>query len=168
MNFEADYRMLVDGKLVDGAGRIDVYNPATGEAFASAPAPVSFVPDIASIQGVVDDLTRLARGAPAHDLPRARNLQNGVRRQGDGDLVVYARQFQASTYPGQGDVVIGPLDFDAAALARNGPLVTLAGDFDQVRTQIDAADLGRQGSESHEGERGERREQHGEVRYGLA
>lgn len=37
MNFEGDYRMLVDGKLVDGAGRIDVYNPATGEAFASAP-----------------------------------------------------------------------------------------------------------------------------------
>ena len=29
------------------------------KAFASAPAPVSFVPDIASIQGVVDDLTRL-------------------------------------------------------------------------------------------------------------
>jgi ABC-type nitrate/sulfonate/bicarbonate transport system substrate-binding protein len=28
-------------------------------AFTSAPAPISFVPDVASIQGVVDDLTRL-------------------------------------------------------------------------------------------------------------
>src|SRR3546814_3022290 len=37
MNFEADYRMLIDGTLVDSYGRIDVVNPATGEAFASAP-----------------------------------------------------------------------------------------------------------------------------------
>src|SRR3546814_4896918 len=37
MNFEADYRMLIDGTLVDSDGRIDVVNPATGEAFASAP-----------------------------------------------------------------------------------------------------------------------------------
>src|SRR3546814_12063852 len=36
MNFEADYRMLIDGTLVDSDGRIDVVNPATGEAFASA------------------------------------------------------------------------------------------------------------------------------------
>jgi ABC-type nitrate/sulfonate/bicarbonate transport system substrate-binding protein len=28
-------------------------------AFKSAPAPVSFVPDVESIQGVVDDLTKL-------------------------------------------------------------------------------------------------------------
>src|SRR3546814_15578085 len=29
--------MLIDGTLVDSDGRIDVVNPATGEAFASAP-----------------------------------------------------------------------------------------------------------------------------------
>lgn len=31
------YRMLIDGRLVEGAGRIAVINPATGTAFAEAP-----------------------------------------------------------------------------------------------------------------------------------
>ena len=29
------------------------------KAFKSAPAPISFIPDVESIQGVVDDLTKL-------------------------------------------------------------------------------------------------------------
>jgi len=37
MNFETDYRMLIDGALVDSDARLDVVNPATGETFASAP-----------------------------------------------------------------------------------------------------------------------------------
>lgn len=36
MNFDRDYRMLIDGELVGGTG-IDVINPATGIAFAVAP-----------------------------------------------------------------------------------------------------------------------------------
>jgi acyl-CoA reductase-like NAD-dependent aldehyde dehydrogenase len=31
------YRMLIDGKMVDGAASFDVINPATGEAFAKCP-----------------------------------------------------------------------------------------------------------------------------------
>src|ERR1700760_3614201 len=31
------YRMLIDGKAVDGASSFDVVNPATGEAFAKCP-----------------------------------------------------------------------------------------------------------------------------------
>jgi acyl-CoA reductase-like NAD-dependent aldehyde dehydrogenase len=37
VNFETDYRMLIGGALVDSDGRIEVVNPATGEAFATAP-----------------------------------------------------------------------------------------------------------------------------------
>lgn len=37
MNFETDYRMLIDGALVDSDGRLDVVNPATGDVFATAP-----------------------------------------------------------------------------------------------------------------------------------
>lgn len=37
MNFEEDFRMLVDGALVDSKARIDVINPADGKAFATAP-----------------------------------------------------------------------------------------------------------------------------------
>ncbi len=33
----ADYKLLIAGELVPGAGRFDVLNPATGEVFASAP-----------------------------------------------------------------------------------------------------------------------------------
>lgn len=36
MDFDRDYRMLVDGDLVAGSG-LDVINPATGAVFASAP-----------------------------------------------------------------------------------------------------------------------------------
>jgi acyl-CoA reductase-like NAD-dependent aldehyde dehydrogenase len=32
-----DYKLLVDGELVDGAGSLDVINPATGEVLASCP-----------------------------------------------------------------------------------------------------------------------------------
>ena len=38
MDFESSYRMTIDGALVDGAGTIDVVNPATGEVFTTAPA----------------------------------------------------------------------------------------------------------------------------------
>ena len=37
MDFTTDYRMLIDGKMVAGAGEIDVVNPATGEKIATAP-----------------------------------------------------------------------------------------------------------------------------------
>ena len=37
MDFTTDYRMLIDGKMVAGAGEIDVVNPATGEKIAAAP-----------------------------------------------------------------------------------------------------------------------------------
>lgn len=37
MNFESGYSMLIDGALVNGEAVIDVFNPATGQAFASAP-----------------------------------------------------------------------------------------------------------------------------------
>lgn len=30
-----DYKLLIDGRLVEGSGRLDVVNPATGEVFAS-------------------------------------------------------------------------------------------------------------------------------------
>jgi acyl-CoA reductase-like NAD-dependent aldehyde dehydrogenase len=32
-----DYKLLIDGELVDGKGSIDVLNPATEEAFAKCP-----------------------------------------------------------------------------------------------------------------------------------
>lgn len=38
MDFENNYRMTIDGALVDGAGHFEVVNPATGEAFTKAPA----------------------------------------------------------------------------------------------------------------------------------
>lgn len=34
---ESEFKLLIDGALVDGASRFDVINPATGEAFASCP-----------------------------------------------------------------------------------------------------------------------------------
>lgn len=37
MDFDADFRMLIDGKLVDAEGRLDVVNPATARPFASCP-----------------------------------------------------------------------------------------------------------------------------------
>ena len=37
MNFDTDYRMTIDGKSVGSAKTMDVFNPATGEAFAQAP-----------------------------------------------------------------------------------------------------------------------------------
>ena len=37
MNFADDYRMTIDGKSVGSAKTIDVFNPATGAAFAQAP-----------------------------------------------------------------------------------------------------------------------------------
>jgi acyl-CoA reductase-like NAD-dependent aldehyde dehydrogenase len=38
LDFNAPYRLLVDGQLVDTASRLDVVNPATGEVFANCPA----------------------------------------------------------------------------------------------------------------------------------
>lgn len=38
MDFNSSYKLTIDGQLVDGAGTIDVINPATGEAFTKAPA----------------------------------------------------------------------------------------------------------------------------------
>jgi acyl-CoA reductase-like NAD-dependent aldehyde dehydrogenase len=38
IDFNAPYRLLIDGQLVDTAQRLDVINPATGEVFASCPA----------------------------------------------------------------------------------------------------------------------------------
>lgn len=37
MEFDRDYRMLIDGALVDATDRLDVINPATGKVFTSAP-----------------------------------------------------------------------------------------------------------------------------------
>ncbi len=37
INFDADYRMTIDGKLVGASQAFDVYNPATEEVFAQAP-----------------------------------------------------------------------------------------------------------------------------------
>ena len=37
MNLDTDYRMTIDGKSVGSAKTMDVFNPATGEAFAQAP-----------------------------------------------------------------------------------------------------------------------------------
>lgn len=34
---ERDFRMLIDGELVEGATSFDVINPATGSAFAQCP-----------------------------------------------------------------------------------------------------------------------------------
>src|SRR5262245_61588640 len=33
----SDFRLLIDGKLVEGAGTLDVINPATGRILAAAP-----------------------------------------------------------------------------------------------------------------------------------
>jgi acyl-CoA reductase-like NAD-dependent aldehyde dehydrogenase len=38
MDFDAPYRLLIDGMLVDTNARLDVVNPATGEVFADCPA----------------------------------------------------------------------------------------------------------------------------------
>jgi acyl-CoA reductase-like NAD-dependent aldehyde dehydrogenase len=35
-----DFKLLVDGELIDGANSFDVINPATEEAFAQAPVPM--------------------------------------------------------------------------------------------------------------------------------
>jgi acyl-CoA reductase-like NAD-dependent aldehyde dehydrogenase len=48
-----DYRMLIDGELVDGDARIEVRNPATGEQFATAPAAGA-----AELNRAVDAATR--------------------------------------------------------------------------------------------------------------
>ena len=37
MNMQQNFNMVIDGKLVSGASEFDVFNPATGEAFAKAP-----------------------------------------------------------------------------------------------------------------------------------
>lgn len=37
MDFNADYKMLIGGKLVDATETMDVVNPATGQAFTSCP-----------------------------------------------------------------------------------------------------------------------------------
>ena len=37
MDFDRDYRMLIDGALVDSPASLEVINPATGAAFATAP-----------------------------------------------------------------------------------------------------------------------------------
>ena len=37
MNMQQDFNMIIDGKTVAGASEFDVFNPATGEAFAKAP-----------------------------------------------------------------------------------------------------------------------------------
>ncbi len=37
MDFYSDYKMVIDGKLVSGDAEMDIYNPATGAAFAQAP-----------------------------------------------------------------------------------------------------------------------------------
>ena len=37
MDLYNNFRMTIDGKLIDGESKIDVYNPATGEVFAQAP-----------------------------------------------------------------------------------------------------------------------------------
>jgi acyl-CoA reductase-like NAD-dependent aldehyde dehydrogenase len=37
-DFNAPYRLLIDGQLVDTAARLDVINPATGNVFASCPS----------------------------------------------------------------------------------------------------------------------------------
>jgi len=33
----SDYKLLIDGMLVEGAGALDVINPATGKVLTSAP-----------------------------------------------------------------------------------------------------------------------------------
>ena len=38
IDFEAPYRLLIDGQLLDNPSRLDVVNPATGAVFASCPA----------------------------------------------------------------------------------------------------------------------------------
>src|SRR6187402_3609965 len=37
-DYDAPYRLLIGGQLVDTAARLDVINPATGEVFAQCPA----------------------------------------------------------------------------------------------------------------------------------
>jgi acyl-CoA reductase-like NAD-dependent aldehyde dehydrogenase len=37
-DYAAPYRLLIDGRLVDAAARLDVINPATGKVFAQCPA----------------------------------------------------------------------------------------------------------------------------------
>ncbi len=37
MDFDRDYRILINGELVDGAATLDVINPASGKPFASCP-----------------------------------------------------------------------------------------------------------------------------------
>ena len=37
MDFTNDYTLTIDGAAVDTAKQVDVINPATGKAFASAP-----------------------------------------------------------------------------------------------------------------------------------
>jgi len=53
MDFENNYRMTIDGALVDGAGHFEVVNPATGEAFTKAPAA-----DAAQLDQAVDAAAR--------------------------------------------------------------------------------------------------------------
>lgn len=48
MRFDADYKMLIDGKLVDAGETMDVINPATGKPFASCPRASKADLDIAA------------------------------------------------------------------------------------------------------------------------
>jgi acyl-CoA reductase-like NAD-dependent aldehyde dehydrogenase len=75
MNFDTDYRMTIGGKLVDSAAKIDVFNPATGAAFATAP-------DCSDAQ--LDEAVAAARAAfkPWRALPIAER-QALVRKAGE-------------------------------------------------------------------------------------
>ncbi|NIJ36110.1 acyl-CoA reductase-like NAD-dependent aldehyde dehydrogenase [Sphingopyxis panaciterrae] len=83
MNFETDYRMLIDGALVDSHERLDVVNPATGAAFATAPDCTD-----AQLAAAVDAGRRAFkgwRGTPIADrqayLHKAADILNDHREQ---------------------------------------------------------------------------------------
>ena len=67
MNFDADYRMLIDGQLDAGDGAFEVVNPATGETLKTYPT-------------ISDSELESALGRAHAADPRAHRVRVGHRR----------------------------------------------------------------------------------------
>ena len=69
MNFNEDFRMIINGELVAGEATIEVVNPATGQPFATAPdcSPAQLDAAVAAARAAFKTWRRDAdRGAPGH------------------------------------------------------------------------------------------------------
>jgi acyl-CoA reductase-like NAD-dependent aldehyde dehydrogenase len=88
IDFDAPYRLLIDGRLVDTAGSLEVVNPATGAVFARCPSAGSAELDAAvaaarrafpawrdlSFEARAGYVRRIAEALEAHQEPLARLL----------------------------------------------------------------------------------------------